>query len=64
MKKPAIPSPIGLDAERVLRPMKEILEDITGQRSGELARLQTTASTVDIINKVNEIVGRLNKSGA
>jgi len=63
MKKPAIPSPAGMEAERVLRPMKEILEEITGQRSVELARLSSDATLADTINKVNEIIARLNRSG-
>lgn len=62
--KPAIPSPAGMEAERVLRPMKEILDQITGARSGELTQLTAAATTADIINKLNEIVQRLNRSGA
>jgi hypothetical protein len=42
--KPAIPSPAGSSDERVLRPVKETLDILTGARSGELAELPTTAS--------------------
>jgi hypothetical protein len=41
MIKPSIPSPAGLDAERVLRPIKETLDIITGARSGELQKLNS-----------------------
>ena len=75
-KKPTIPSPNALPAEvsRVLRPMKAILEDITGQVTGELSQvapqLEATATTADLITRVNmladrinQIVARLNNSG-
>ena len=52
-----------MEAERVLRPVKEIIDVITGARSGELTKLPATASTTDIINTLNAIVRRLNRSG-
>jgi hypothetical protein len=61
--KPAIPPPAGLESERVLRPMKETLDILTGARTGELAPLGDTATTEDIIAKINAVIQRLNRSG-
>jgi hypothetical protein len=61
--KPAIPSPAGSSDERVLRPVKETLDILTGARSGELAELPTTATLDDVIAKVNALINRLNRSG-
>ena len=43
--------------------MKQVLDHLTGTRSGEIAALPTTATNADIIAKINEIVVRLNFSG-
>jgi hypothetical protein len=66
MKKPTIPAPTGLDepTARVLRPVKLILDDITGARSGELARLPADATLPQAVAKINDIISRLNGSGA
>ena len=61
--KPAIPVPSGSPDERVLRPVKETLDILTGARQGELTALPDTATTADIITTVNAIVRRLNRSG-
>lgn len=61
--KPAIPSPAGLESERVLRAVKETLDIMTGARVSELTTLETTATTEDIINKINAVIQRLNRSG-
>ena len=65
MKTPYIPSPTSLPQEyaRVLNPMKQVLDHLTGTRSGEIIALPSPATTADIIAKVNEIVARLNFSG-
>ena len=65
MKTPYIPAPSSLHQEyaRVLNTMKQVLDHLTGTRSGEIAALPTTATTADIIAKINEIVARLNFSG-
>ncbi len=61
--KPSIPSPAGSHDARVLRPMKEILDVLTGARSGELEQLPATATLAEAVGKINEIIGRLNRSG-
>lgn len=65
IRKPGIPSIISLPTEfaTVLGPIKETLEIITGQRSGPVAQLAATATTSDIINKINELIARLNQAG-
>jgi hypothetical protein len=67
MKKPAIPATIGLPAElaRVLEPLKQNVELMTGARPGmtNVTQLPTTAALSDVIAKVNEILSRLNQSG-
>lgn len=65
MKKPAIPSPTGLgEVSRVLNPIKETLDIITGVRSGEIETLDSDATLEDVVAKVKEIIARLNRSGA
>lgn len=61
--KPAIPVPSGSADERVLRPMKEILDILTGARLGEITPLETTATLVEVIDKLNAVIARLNRSG-
>ena len=39
--------------------MKENLEQLNGQRGGTIASLPASASTAQIISKVNEIIDRL-----
>ena len=38
---------------------KEILDTITGKRDGQIATLPPGASNAEIIDKVNEIINRL-----
>lgn len=61
--KPAIPSPAGSEDERILRPMKEILDRLTGARIGRLEELPSTATSADIIDKINAVIRRLNANG-
>lgn len=66
MKKPAIPSPSAVvdpAARRSLVAMKENMEIITGGVGGEIAALPSTAVDSDVIDKVNEIIRRMNRSG-
>ena len=62
-KKPGIPS-IPTTASRELFPilmsMKENIELLTGIRGGNISPLTATASTDDIVAKVNEVIERLN----
>lgn len=66
IKKPSIPPTSSLSPElaRVLGPMKENIELITGVRGGAVAPLAGTATTVEIIAKINEIITRINSTGA
>lgn len=67
MKKPAIPGLNNVPQElaSLLAPMKENIEIITGVRRGtsQVATLASTASLSDVINKVNEIISKINQSG-
>lgn len=62
MKKPSIPSIPGKDKEMasVLRPIKENIESITGVFGGKMSGLNQDATLPDVINKINEIIDRLN----
>lgn len=63
MKKPAIPSVLGVADTQVaalLRPMKENLEILTGQRGGSLTKLDDSATLSQVISKLNEVIDRLN----
>lgn len=62
MKKPGIPTvpyreP---DTYNLLSSLKETCEILTGVRGGKLSTLASNANTSDIINKINEIIARLN----
>lgn len=66
-KKPGIPSVALQDQalNTVVNALKENIEIINGSRLGigEISTLATTATSADIISKVNEIIRRLNASG-
>lgn len=66
-RKPGIPSVQLQDQSlnTVVNALKENIEIITGSRIGvgEIRTLGTTASTAEIVSKINEIIGRLNVSG-
>ena len=64
-RKPGI-SVTGVDPNvaRVLQPIKDSIEGITGQKSnGELVGLSGTVTTLSVAQKVNELVARVNVSG-
>ncbi len=67
IRKPAIPAAASQDLRLYpfLTALKENVEIITGVRPGigEIQRLAGTASLADVINKINEVVVRLNASG-
>jgi hypothetical protein len=62
MKKPAIPAVSVQDQQiaSLLRPMKENIEILTGQRGGSLTKLASDATLSDVINKLNTVIDRLN----
>jgi hypothetical protein len=66
-KKPAIPVLNSQDRtlNQVIAAVKENIEVITGARAGssQIQALDSTATTAQIIAKVNEIIGRLNYDG-
>lgn len=57
-KKPSIPSPSDPSFNEAV---KETIEIITGRRPNmaKLAKLESTSSTAGLINKVNELLDRL-----
>lgn len=64
MKKPAIP-PIGSipqELAAILGPIKANLDIITGRTGGEIKLLSSSATTAQIIVKLNEVISRLNAS--
>ncbi len=67
LRKPGIPSVALQDQSlnSVVNALKENIEIINGSRIGvgEIRTLDTAATTSDIINKINEIIRRLNVSG-
>lgn len=65
MKKRAVPPYQTIDTNlyNTLVALKENVDVLTGRAGGELKTLASTATTADIINKINEIIGRLNASG-
>ncbi len=56
-----IPSTSGIDpaTKRVLDPLKENVEQLRGRRGTKIEALSSTASTAEIIDKINEIIARL-----
>jgi hypothetical protein len=63
MKKPAIPSVMGVSdpvARNLLAAIKENIEVTNGIRGGELKTLPTNATLSDCISKINEIIERIN----
>lgn len=64
-KKPEVPSVATLpsDLSRYLRPIKENIDLLTGVRGGPIAQLPATAVLADAINKINELIARLNQAG-
>lgn len=64
-KKPGIPAVNFSDTavSQAISAMKENIEIMTGARGGELGALDNSATTSQIISKINEIVARLNVSG-
>lgn len=66
VRKPGIPSLGGISdraTHAVLAPVKETLELLTGVRGGQLAPLEGTPTTAELVSKINEIIARLNAAG-
>jgi hypothetical protein len=67
MKKPAIPptSTLPLDVARVVEPLKQNMESVTGARPGSvvITALPATATLADVITQMNKILSRINQSG-
>ena len=67
-RKPGIPAISVTDQNlaSVLNALKENVEIITGARPkvGTIKQLASTASTSDIISKINEIIIKLNVTGS
>ena len=63
-RKPNI-NTAGLDVRlaKVMEPVKQSIDMLTGARLGELKGLPRGASSEEVILKINEIVARLNASG-
>jgi hypothetical protein len=60
MRKPAIPTiPKDNGSEKFNKTVKECLETIMGRRSDQIKPLNADASSSDVINKINEIIERL-----
>jgi hypothetical protein len=57
---PAIPATSANELVPVLISMKENIELLTGVRGGNILSLNSTASTSEIVSKINEIIDRLN----
>lgn len=63
MKKPAIPSVMGVSdpvARNLLSAIKENVEVINGVRGGQIKTLDANATLADCISKINEIIVRMN----
>jgi len=61
MKKPSIPDvPHGTSPRGAFdTALKETLESITGRRGGVITPLADTATTADIITKINDIIAKV-----
>lgn len=65
-RKPVVTTAgIPSDLARAMEPVKQMLEMLTGRRSGirEIRALQKDATLAEVIERVNEIACRLNGSG-
>lgn len=63
MNKPSIPSVQPVQDKvvaAILAPLKENIESITGIRGGFLEKLPSNADLGAVVDKINEIIGRLN----
>lgn len=63
MKKPAIPAVQGVQDPAVIRllaPIKENIELMTGVREGTIQQLSSDADLATVISKINEIIRKLN----
>lgn len=56
---PAVARPDDPAQSKFNQAVKENLEVLTGQRAGRIATLDASASTAQIISKINEIIDRL-----
>lgn len=67
MKKPAIPGTGSLPVElaRVIEPLKQNVELMSGARPGvtPLTPLPANASLADVIEKVNQLISRIDQNG-
>lgn len=60
MKRPIPQLPTGDESLiRVLRSLKWNQEEMMGHRGGRLTELESTATTTEIIDKINEIIRKL-----
>lgn len=61
-KTQTIPEVQGIEptVARVLRPMREWINRISGRTGSPIARLEGTVTDDDRTNKINEIIERLN----
>lgn len=62
MKKPSIPAVVVDDrgTAALLRPIKENIEILTGLRGGRIEKLPGDASFASVVEKLNQIIDRLN----
>lgn len=57
---PAIPATVSRELFPVLTSLKENIELLTGVRGGNIDKLSASATTAEIVDKINEIIVRLN----
>ena len=57
---PSIPATVSRELFPVLISMKENIELLTGGRGGNIDQLSASATTAEIVAKINEIIVRLN----
>lgn len=60
-KTPSIPATVGIaePIAKVLEPIKENIEFANGTRATKLGKLGLTSTLSDVINKVNDIIDRM-----